>query len=151
MELKTNKEKAEYIVKMGFSEKKLSTLERRPAEELDLIIQNQRDVESDELQEQDDKVTAIKSLIEFLDTCKKEREGKGISDGLKGYINKNAKSIKIPSFKGLGLVSSFLLLAVIIYVAIDAILGVTKVKELIKKIVKKNANNETKQNNSYNS
>ena len=150
MEFKTNKEMAEYIVKMGFSEKKLSTLERRPKEELELIIQNERDIESEEIQEQDDKVTAVKSLLEFLDTCKKEREGKGISEGLKGYINKNAKSIKIPTFKGIGLVSSFLLLAVIIYVAIDSILGMSKVKELVKKIAKRNKN-ETKQNNPYNS
>lgn len=150
MEFKTNKEMAEYIVKMGFSEKKVSTLERRPKEELELIIQNERDIESQELQEQDDKVTAVKSLLEFLDTCKKEREGKGISEGLKGYINKNAKSIKIPTFKGIGLVSSFLLLAVIIYVAIDSILGMSKLKELVKKIAKRNKN-ETKQNNPYNS
>lgn len=150
MEFKTNKEMAEYIVKMGFSEKKLSTLERRPKEELELIIQNERDIESEEIQEQDDKVTAVKSLLEFLDTCKKEREGKGISEGLKGYINKNAKSIKIPTFKGIGLVSSFLLLAVIIYVAIDSILGMSKLKELVKKIAKRNKN-ETKQNNPYNS
>lgn len=150
MEFKTNKEMAEYIVKMGFSEKKLSTLERRPKEELELIIQNERDIENEELQEQDDKVTAVKSLLEFLDTCKKEREGKGISEGLKGYINKNAKSIKIPTFKGIGLVSSFLLLAVIIYVAIDSILGMSKVKELVKKVAKR-SKNETKQNNPYNS
>lgn len=150
MEFKTNKEMAEYIVKMGFSEKKLSTLERRPKEELELIIQNERDIESEEIQEQDDKVTAVKSLLEFLDTCKKEREGKGISEGLKGYINKNAKSIKIPTFKGIGLVSSFLLLAVIIYVAIDSVLGMSKLKELVKKIAKRNKN-ETKQNNPYNS
>ncbi len=150
MEFKTNKEMAEYILKMGFSEKKLSTLERLSKEELELIIQNERDIESQELQEQDDKVTAVKSLLEFLDTCKKEREGKGISEGLKGYINKNAKSIKIPSFKGIGLVSSFLLLVVIIYVAIDSVFGMSKVKELVKKIAKKNSN-ETKQNNPYNS
>lgn len=150
MEFKTNKEMAEYILKMGFSEKKLSTLERLSKEELELIIQNERDVESQELQEQDDKITAVKSLLEFLDTCKKEREGKGISEGLKGYINKNAKSIKIPSFKGIGLVSSFLLLVVIIYVAIDSVFGMQKVKELIKKIAKKNSN-ETKRDNPYNS
>lgn len=150
MEFKTNKERAEYIVKMGFSEKKLSTLERLSKEELDLIIKNERDLDDTELQQEDDKTNAIKSLLDFLDTCKKEREGKGISEGLKGYINKNAKSIKIPNIKGIGLVSSFLLLAVIIYVAIDSILGINKLKELIKKIAKRNKN-EAKQNYPHNS
>ena len=147
----TNKEKAQFILNNGFSSKSLSTLERMSKEELDSIIQNERDLEKDELKKEDKEATKtlITQLLDFLDTYKKERTKQGISAPLKSFIVKNSENLSFANAKISGAVGLGLAGVCMLIVCIDSLIGFDKLKERItQKKVKNEAENE--QNNANN-
>ena len=142
---KTNKEKAEYIIKMGFSDKSQSTLERKTAEELDWIIENEREPLEEEFSV--DNAKALKELIgqllEFADTYKLEQQEKGINKALKAFILLNCQKINFVNAKISGLAGLIAVFCALLFVLVDAFLGFAKVKNLFKK--KSNAETQSKQ------
>lgn len=139
----TNKEKAQFILNNGFSNKSLSTLERMSKEELDQIIQNERDLEKDELKKDDKEATKtlITQLLDFLDTYKKERTKQGISAPLKSFIIKNSENLSFANARVSGAVGLGLAGICMLIVCIDSLIGFDKLKE---KIAQKKAKDEVK-------
>lgn len=129
----TNKEKAQYILENGFSSKSQSTLERMSKEELDLIIKLQRDLDKDEVNKEDREATAglINNIMDFLNSWKKERSGKEINPALRGFISKNTQDLSLVNTKISGVIGIVLIGLAGVYVFLDSIVGIDKVKEFI--------------------
>lgn len=140
----TNKEKAQYILENGFSSKSLSTLERMSKQELDLIIQNERDLEKDEFNKSDQEATKtlIQQFLDFLDAYKKERTGKGVSQPLKTFVVKNTETMNFANAKVSGAIGIALAGLCMLGIAIDSLFGWDKLKEKLKEKAK--AKNEAK-------
>lgn len=142
----TNKEKAQYIREMGFSSRSQSTLERLSKEELDLIIKLERDIDKDDINKDDREATKslISQILDFLNSYKKERCNKEINPALRGFIVKNSENINIVNTKTSGIIGIILISLAGVYVFLDSILGIEKVKEILMK--RKQPKNENPQN-----
>lgn len=144
----TNKEKATFIIEQGYSSKSQTTLERLSKEELDLIIKNQRDLEKDELNKENREATSslIENILDFLDSYKKERQGKGISAPIKSFIKKNSESLDFANAKVSGSVAIALVGICFIGILVDSIIGWDTIKKRLKERAEaKEAKNEKKQ------
>lgn len=146
----TNKEKAQYILDNGFSNKSLSTLERMSKEELDLIIKLQRDIDKEDINKEDREATRtlISQILDFLNSYKKERIGQEVNPAIRGFINKNTQDLSIVDTKTSGIIGIILIALAGVYVFLDAIIGFDKIKEMFMNRARKpkvlNAPNETK-------
>lgn len=147
----TNKEKAQLIIDNGFSSLSLSTLERKTAKELDLIIELERDLEKEDYDKEN--IETSKSLVEMglniLESIKKERENKGINETLKKFIIKNAENIHL-NYKVSKVLSLVLFIIIGLFLLVDSIFGFSKVRDFFIKTFKKKQD-ENKPNKPYSS
>lgn len=95
-DFKTNTEKARYIFERGFSLRALSTLERLSTQELDFILENERDPEAGELDKNSAKFAKelIANIIKGLESI---HEARGYTGGLnksnKAFAESQAESL----------------------------------------------------------
>lgn len=95
-DFKTNTEKARYIFERGFSIRALSTLERLSTQELDFILENERDPEQGELDKNSAKFAKelISNIIKGLESI---HEARGFTGGLnksnKAFAESQAESL----------------------------------------------------------
>ena len=85
-DFKTNTEKARYIFDRGYSQRALSTLERLSSQELDFILENERDPEIGEMDK-----NSVKFAKELISNIIKGLEAVHESKGYTGGLNKSNK------------------------------------------------------------
>lgn len=129
----TNKEKAQFILENGYSSRSQTTLERLSKDELDFIIKNQREPQAKEINTENKEATAslIQNVLDFLDTYKKDKQGKGISAPVKNFIIKNSESLDFANAKVSGAVAVGLVAICFIGILVDSLVGWDTIKKRI--------------------
>lgn len=147
-ELKTNLEKATFIVENGYSKRSITTLERLNAKELDFIIENKRDPEANEISKKTIEASKeiTKGYISILESIKETRAKEPLNQGVKSMLEKNDTALS--EYVGAsthGKISIFLYIASALLLLIDSLIGFDKVKSFVsKEKAKEKKDNETK-------
>lgn len=147
----SNTAKAKKIFDLGYSQRSLATLERLPKAELDFILKNKRDPQSDELSKESIKASKeiIKGYIDVCDTIKQARCNELLNPALsKLALTQDTALSEIVSSGASGKTGLAILIISLLALAIDAIIGIDKAKKLLKKpepeSKKDDSSNETK-------
>lgn len=135
-ELKTNLEKATFIVENGYSKRSITTLERLNVKELDFIIENKRDPEANEISKKTIEASKeiTKGYISILESIKETRANEPLNQGVKSMLEKNDTALS--EYVGAsthGKISIFLYIASAVLLLIDSLIGFDKVKGFVSK------------------
>lgn len=135
----TNKEKIDFILENGLSDKARSTLERKSAEWLDFVINNGREPNDEELEACDKKATAkfINQLLDLLDIIKKARVNEPLDPTLTTFTRKNSDEFAFMTEKNNVLFKRGVFFASLVFLLIDSAIGWEKIKEKIQDFLNK--------------
>lgn len=135
-ELKTNLDKATFIVENGYSKRSITTLERLNVKELDFIIENKRDPESNEISKKTIEASKeiTKGYISILESIKETRANEPLNKGVKAMLEKNDTALSEyvgTSTQGKISIGIYVISAVLLL--IDSLIGFDKIKGFVSK------------------
>lgn len=135
----TNKEKIDFILQQGLSDKARSTLERKSGEWLDFVINNGREPADDELSANDRQATStfINQLLDLLDIFKKARINEPLEPTMTTFARKNSEEFTFMTEKNNAVFKKGVFFAVLGFLCIDAVIGWDTLKEKISKWLEK--------------
>lgn len=132
----SNVAKAQRIVDLGYSTRKLSTLERLPTQELDFILREKRDPEKNEISKKTIEASkeVVEAFLEINEAVKQGLYGEPLNPTLKRVIQSQNTALSeiVPMGAG-GKVGLVLLITASIALMVDSLYGLNRIKKLFVK------------------